>query len=159
MIDTLIQSKLVSILQKCRFQILSEWKAGLEQKEYFREQPLNLKLDESLEILYDGLISAVVNDSITPPLPFKCSFPLDRSHIEFKFLFNAERALMKVLFEMFDFGVGEWMKIRSLVNMAFHRVARIRIDSHCSNCRAAMDEDMWMASRIEHDLKDHLSEK
>lgn len=159
MTDILIQTKLVSTLQRCRAQILPEWIALLEKSDVVRTGSTPIKIKESMEILYDDLITAIVNNTLTPPIPFKCSFPLDRSHIEFRFLFAAERALMKVMFELFDYGIGDWMKIRSVVNMAFHRIARVRIDMHCANCRAAMDEDMWMASRIEKDVREHLHEK
>jgi hypothetical protein len=157
--DTLIQSKILSILQRCHTQIIPEWKECLRNSENSSQNALSLDLNESLEILYEDVTTAIMSDYINPPLPFKCAFPLDRPRIEFRFLFAAERALMKVLFELFDFGVAEWMKIRSLINMAFHRIARSRIDSHCTHCRAAMDEDMWAAHRIEKDLKEYLPQK
>jgi len=157
--DALIQSKLISTLRKCQKPILIEWTDCISEMPEFKSGVVHAHIKEMLEKLLEDVILTIEGNTPLAFTHYPCPTPVEKGQVEFDFLFAAEHSLMNILFNLFDFGVSDWMKIRALANHAFHQIARSRIDQHCAHCRLAMDEDTMCAHRIEVELQEHLHEK
>jgi hypothetical protein len=153
------QTEFISMIEKHREELISEWQSELLSNPEFSSGIIRPHIPTLLNELFDHLMLSTVGQPVFSFKPLQFPHPSERSHLELRFIFAAEGALMKVMYGLFDFGVNDWMKIRSMLNHAFHQILRYRLDHHCSSCRSVLDEDIQLTHRIEDHIQSHLKEQ